>query len=130
MAILIHRLLLVITLLISTAYGLKVKSSMNLHPNAILKSIKYENMHVTSALATSSLMIPSIANAADASGSTAVAIPIVISILTIFPFLYYSQQLKPKARTVKQIELDENLKAKDKKLATGKEGVAKATKRK
>eukprot|EP00600_Ochromonadales_sp_CCMP1393_P000011 CAMPEP_0174977778 /NCGR_PEP_ID=MMETSP0004_2-20121128/13798_1 /TAXON_ID=420556 /ORGANISM="Ochromonas sp., Strain CCMP1393" /LENGTH=80 /DNA_ID=CAMNT_0016228999 /DNA_START=100 /DNA_END=342 /DNA_ORIENTATION=- len=45
--------------------------------------------------------------AAHADGTSFVAFPIVISILTMVPFIYYTQALKPKERTVKQIELDE-----------------------
>jgi len=59
-----------------------------------------------------------------------VLIPIAISLLTIVPFLYYQQALKPKPRTVKQIELDENLRPKDKKLNSGKATDAVAQKKK
>jgi hypothetical protein len=50
--------------------------------------------------------LPSIATADDGSNNLSFAIPLIISFLTIFPFLYYSQALKPKERTVKQIEID------------------------
>ena len=52
--------------------------------------------------------------------------PLAISIFTMVPFLIYQQALKPKPRTVKQIELDEQLRPKDKKLNTGKAGQATA----
>lgn len=59
----------------------------------------------------------------------AVSIPLLISILVMGPFLYYSNQLKPKERTVRQIELDENLKATGKDKSSGSVGQAKATKK-
>ena len=62
--------------------------------------------------------------------TSAFATPLVISFLTLVPFLIYQNALKPKPRTVKQIELDENLRPVDKKLTSGKEGVAKASKKK
>ena len=52
--------------------------------------------------------------------------PLAISIFTMVPFLFYQQALRPKERTVKQIELDEQLRPKDKKLSSGKAGSAKA----
>lgn len=57
--------------------------------------------------------------AALADGTMAVAVPVAISIFTMVPFLYYQQALKPKERTVKQIELNENLQAKNKKDRSG-----------
>lgn len=45
---------------------------------------------------------------ADSGSQTAVAVPIVISFLTIIPFIYYAQALKPKERTIRQIEVDPN----------------------
>ncbi len=62
--------------------------------------------------------------------TSAFATPLVISFLTLIPFLIYQNALKPKPRTVKQIELDDNLRPVDKKLSSGKEGVAKAGKKK
>lgn len=56
----------------------------------------------------------------------AFAFPLVVSIVTLVPFVIYQQALKPKARTVKQIELDEQLRPKDKKVNVGKAGQAKA----
>lgn len=52
--------------------------------------------------------------------------PLAISIFTMVPFLLYQQALKPKPRTVKQIELDAQLKPKDKKVNAGKTGTAQA----
>jgi hypothetical protein len=52
--------------------------------------------------------------------------PLAISIFTMVPFLIYQQALKPKERTVKQIELDAQLRPKDKKLSSGKTGSATA----
>jgi hypothetical protein len=51
---------------------------------------------------------------AVADGTMAVAVPVAISIFTMVPFLYYQQALKPKERTVKQIELNDQLQAKNK----------------
>ena len=58
--------------------------------------------------------------------SSPVVVPLVISALTIIPFVFYAQALKPKERTVKQIELDENLRPVDKNLKKGKTGEARA----
>lgn len=71
---------------------------------------------------TSSLLI-----SADTS---AFATPLIVSFLTLIPFLIYQNALKPKPRTVKQIELDESLRPVDKKLSSGKAGAAKAGKEK
>jgi len=74
------------------------------------------------------LLFPAVAHADSGSAVGVVSIPLVISVLVIFPFIYYANQLKPKERTVKQIELDQNLKPiKDK--STGGIGAAKATKK-
>ena len=56
--------------------------------------------------------------------------PLAISIFTMVPFLIYQQALKPKPRTIKQIELDAQLRPKDKKLTSGKTGSAQAGKKK
>ena len=69
--------------------------------------------------------------AADGGAVGAVSIPLLISLLIMVPFLYYQQALKPKERKVKQIELDDNLKAKDGSARKfGKAGEARAGKRK
>ena len=71
------------------------------------------------------------ASAAEGSAVGAVSIPLLISILIMVPFLYYQQALKPKERTVKQIELDDNLRAKDGSARNfGRAGEARAGKRK
>eukprot|EP01036_Dinobryon_divergens_P029238 gene29238-38306_t len=75
------------------------------------------------------LLGPSLAIADDGGSRNAFVYPLAISFLTIVPFLIYQQALKPKPRTVKQIELDENLRPKEKPSA-GKIGDAKAGKRK
>jgi hypothetical protein len=60
----------------------------------------------------------------------AVSIPILISVLIMVPFLYYQQALRPKERSAKQIELDSNLKAKDKSnMSSGRAGEARAGKK-
>ena len=63
-------------------------------------------------------------------GANSFLLPLIISFATIIPFVAYQQALKPKPRTVKQIELDKNLRPKDKSVNVG--GVnknAKATKK-
>lgn len=75
------------------------------------------------------ILLPQAAHADTTSAAGAVAIPLLISVLVMGPFLYYQQALKPKERTVKQIELDGDLKPiKDK--SSGQTGVAKAMKKK
>ena len=65
-------------------------------------------------IATATTLIPTVA-LADSSDATPVLVPLVISVLTIVPFILYQQALKPKPRTVQQIELDpETLKPKKK----------------
>ena len=71
----------------------------------------------------SALLVPSLA-LADGIDSSPVLIPLAISLLTIVPFYYYSQALAPKPRKAQQVELDENLRPKDKKLGQGKLGQA------
>ena len=115
-------------------------------PQPLLRRAK-ANLDLTPVLpAASSLLLPSAVFAADGGAVSTVSIPIVISLLTFVPFLYYANgtvdcslikssvmylivALKPKERTVKQIELDENLRAKDKTLSKGSTSTAKATKK-
>ena len=76
------------------------------------------------------LAVPTSAMAADSSAMGAVSIPILISVLIMVPFLYYQQALRPKERSAKQIELDSNLKAKDKSnVSSGRAGEARAGKK-
>ena len=76
------------------------------------------------------LAVPTSAMAADSSAMGAVSIPILISVLIMVPFLYYQQALRPKERSAKQIELDSNLKAKDKSnMSSGRAGEARAGKK-
>ena len=66
-------------------------------------------------IATATAFVPTVA-LADGADATPVLVPLVISVLTIVPFVLYQQALKPKPRTVKQIELDpETLKPLNKK---------------
>ena len=123
-------LVIVLIILSINAYSFKITSSVKpFNVNSFtMKSdlFKSSNLLKNSPLA---LLIPSAA-LAEGVDSTPVLIPIVISLLTIVPFLYYQQALKPKPRTVKQIELDENLRPKDKKLNSGKASDAVAQKKK
>ena len=73
-------------------------------------------------------VLPTVASAGI--DSSPVVVPIVISFLTIVPFVFYAQALKPKERTVKQVELDENLRPVDKKLKKGRTGEARVGKNK
>jgi len=50
-------------------------------------------------------LFPSVSLADDGSNNV-FAVPLAISFLTMVPFLYYQQALKPKERTIKQIEVD------------------------
>ena len=59
-------------------------------------------------LAAATVLFPSLAHA-DGGDQSAFVVPLAVSFFTMVPFLYYQQALKPKERTVKQIELDENL---------------------
>jgi hypothetical protein len=76
------------------------------------------------------LLIPTAAHAADGAALGAVSIPLVISVLVMFPFLYYANALKkdPLKKNPEQIALDQNLKPiKDK--SSGPVGQAKAGKK-
>lgn len=120
-------LLLFITILWSCE-GLKVPTRPILRSN--LPRIDTNKIVVVSTSLIPSLL-PTACFAAENGGSqTAVFIPILISFLTIGPFLYYQQALKPKERTVKQIELDRNLRAKDKSVNQGGTKEARAGKKK
>jgi len=68
----------------------------------------------------------------DSAASGAVGIPLIISVLVMVPFLYYQQALRPKDKDKPaQIELDKNLKVKNKgDVSSGRAGQAKAGKRK
>lgn len=63
-----------------------------------------------------------------ADDQNAFVVPLAVSLFTMVPFLYYQQALKPKPRTVQQIELDENLKP-VKGKSVGAAGQAKAGKK-
>jgi len=123
-----------LVLLITTCSceGLKVPTRPVLRSN--IPRIETNNLQQKLVLVSTSLItsiLPTPCFAADNSGSqTAVFIPILISFLTIGPFLYYQQALKPKERTVKQIELDRNLRVKDKSVNMGGAKEARAEKKK
>ena len=99
-----------------------------------MKLDNLESRFLASATGAAAVFLPSSpAFAADAATNGAVGIPLAISVLVMVPFLYYQQALRPKEekRTAKQIELDGNLKVKNKSdLSSGKAGQAKAGKRK
>ena len=80
--------------------------------------------------ATATAVLIPFAASADSVDSTPVLVPLVVSVLTIVPFIIYQQALKPKPRTIKQVELDENLRPKDKNLNKGSVGKATAGKKK
>lgn len=81
------------------------------------------------AVLITSAIIPTVSFAADANSVIA---PLVVSVLTLIPFLYYSEALKPKQRTVQQIQLDPKTgKPLQKSLSSdGKPDQARATKKK
>jgi hypothetical protein len=70
------------------------------------------------------------AYALDGGAAGAVGVPLAISIVVMVPFIYYANALAPKERDIKQIEVDGQLREKGKRFKTGKEGVAKAGKKK
>eukprot|EP01040_Poterioochromonas_malhamensis_P001376 gene1376-1457_t len=75
--------------------------------------------------------VPLAAFAADGGNTNPFIYPLVISVLTMVPFLWYQQQLAPKPRVAKQIELDENLRPVNKaEISAGREGTARAAKKK
>ena len=120
--------ILCVLIILSLTSSFKLKkfpiSQKSVHEN----SVKEQFSALIKATASSLVMMPLTASAAV--DSTPVVVPLVISVLTIVPFVLYQQALKPKPRTIKQIELDENLRPKDKKLQSGKIGQAVAEKRK
>jgi hypothetical protein len=104
-------LTIVLLALLAVASGLKlgfgVKRGAFINVNAAAK-----NVLTSVGVGASAAMIPAAAHADSSSAAGAVAIPLAISILVMFPFLYYANALKPKERSVKQIELDEQLRPK------------------
>ena len=99
-----------------------------------LEGLSSDSLRQSALVGTLSLVPTQSAMAADGSALGAVSIPLLVSLLIMVPFLYYQQALKPKERSVKQIELDDNLRAKDSKglfgKTLGKTGEARAGKRK
>jgi hypothetical protein len=51
--------------------------------------------------------LPNAAHAADGVSLAAFSTPLIVSFLTIIPFIYYTTALKPKDRKATQIEVDE-----------------------
>ncbi|KAJ1438778.1 hypothetical protein B484DRAFT_444388 [Ochromonadaceae sp. CCMP2298] len=86
--------------------GLKPSMAIRVRALSMKAEGSFDAMRLVKTAGAMAVMAPM---AAHADGVNAVAFPLAISILTMVPFIYYSQQLKPKVRTVKQIELDENL---------------------
>lgn len=119
--------IIILTLaLIFAANALKINSILN----RSVKRLPNVGFEAFKSASVSALLYPSFAIADEGVNSTPVLIPLVISVLTIVPFVLYQQALKPKPRTVKQIELDENLRPKDRSLSSGKTGQATAQKKK
>ena len=96
---------------LNSAYKPNLVKKMNNINSIVMKKVPKEMM---TTMVGTSVMLPSIANAADGSTLAAFSTPLIVSFLTIVPFLYYTQALKPKERKVQQIELDENLREKKK----------------
>ena len=98
----------------------KYNNSFQLNRISSINNINRINLNQQSSLVNKSRSTTSLKD------QNAFVIPLGISLFTIVPFVIYQQALKPKPRTVKQIELDEQLRPKDKKLNTGKAGQATA----
>lgn len=71
--------------------------------------ISFDGLKNALPLLTSSaaLSLPSAAHAADGGTMAAFSTPLIISFLTIIPFVYYTNALAPKQRKTTQIEVDE-----------------------
>ena len=95
-----------------------------------LEGISTNVFSQTAVIGALSIIPTQTAMAAEGSAISAVSIPLLISVLIMVPFLYYQQALKPKERTVKQIELDDNLREKDGGNRFGRTSEARAGKRK
>ena len=104
-------LTLVLLALLAVASGLKLGFGLQrgafTNVNAAAK-----NVLTSVGVGASAAMIPAAAHADSSSAAGAVGIPLAISVLVMFPFLYYANALKPKERSVKQIELEEQLRPK------------------
>ena len=95
----------------------KLNDSFKLNQNSIIrKNNKFINNDVIGKRLTSTSL----------KDQNAFVFPLAVSIFTMVPFLIYQQALKPKERTVKQIELDSQLRPKDRKVNSGKAGQATA----
>lgn len=97
---------------LSSAYKPNLPKKVNNVNSIIMKNVPKKMM--TTMVGTSVMLTPAIANAADGGTLAAFSTPLIVSFLTIVPFVYYTQALKPKERKVQQIELDENLREKKK----------------
>ena len=122
-------------LLCSIVYGYSLKplrssvvGSLGSLPK--LEGISTNVFSQTAVIGALSIIPTQTAMAAEGSAISAVSIPLLISVLIMVPFLYYQQALKPKERTVKQIELDDNLREKDGGNRFGRTSEARAGKRK
>jgi hypothetical protein len=102
---------LVLLAFLAVASGLKV--GFGVKRGAFAANMEAsKNVLASVGVGASAAMIPATAHADSSSAAGAVGIPLAISILVMFPFLYYANALKPKERSVKQIELDEQLRPK------------------
>jgi len=119
---------IIFLILIELTLSLKLLLKSNLINNI---NKKHSNNIINFTILTPLLTFPSVSLAADSGSQAAIATPIIISFLTLIPFLYYTQALKPKERTVKQIQVDsDTLKPIDKKDAgKGSTSQAKAAKK-
>ena len=84
----LHSWILIFSLLVLCVLSLKVPTPIKTLPSA--RSWLIDSSSDLKTLLPATVLIPSVASATDGAQS-AVLIPIVISILTIVPFLYYQQ---------------------------------------
>lgn len=124
-------LLIIVVFTVGYVHSFSFKNQVK--SKIVLKNVKNSELIVTKSLLFTSLLTP-LATIADETGvadrMSSFSLPLIISFATMIPFVAYLQALKPKPRTVKQIELDSLLRPKDKTLMTGKTGEARTSKKK
>jgi len=93
-------------LLIASVSSLKLGS---VQTGIGISKVMGRSLPLASGLATSAatVMVPSVAHAADGGTLAAFSTPLIVSFLTIIPFIYYTNALAPKQRKTTQIEVDE-----------------------
>lgn len=112
------------------AFGPKLAKLNKFNNNKKFATVSELNKVGMGLVSGGALLIPTAVHAADSAALGAVSIPLAISVLVMFPFLYYANALKkdPLKATPQQIALDKNLKP-IKEKSTGPVGQAKAGKK-